>query len=423
MRRPTALSEVVNLDVPVKTEIYNNERKGAPNGGQPVLSVAVVDPIVERRNAVASVVCGVHSNNVMPRVTGLREVADFELMGSRNFDVVLLAVDGDRETALKTIEAICRGGFTTPIAYSKASNDDLLIRCMRAGLREFLVYPFAPGVVEEALSRVQGLDRVVPDRRIVAGKSFVFLGAKGGSGATTAACNFAISLAQESERSTLLLDLDLPLGDAALNLGITSEFSTVDALKDPERLDSRFLQELSTLHRSGLFVLGTPGRFFRSKVTNAAIDKLVAVASRTFEYVVVDAGSRWELSQTHLFDQASAIYLVTQVGIAELRNANRLITVCLQPYSSKLEIVLNRYKPEMFGIGAEYIDSALTRDAQWRIPNDYPAVREMQDTAVPFALKESDIQRSILGMARMASGLPSEQKKKKFNLFGTASRA
>jgi pilus assembly protein CpaE len=404
------------VDLPVTTET-KNERYWIANGGQHVLSVAVVDPILERRNAVASIVCGLRNCDVTPRVTPLREVADFGILTGQNFDVVLLAVDGDQEAALKTIEVLSHSSSATPIAYSEASNDGLLIRCMRAGVREFLIYPFPAGVIEEAFSRVHSRARIVPDTRKVTGKSFVFLGAKGGSGVTTAACNFAISMAQESERSTLLIDLDLPLGDAALNLGITSEFSAMDALRDPERLDSHFLEQLSVLHRSGLNVLGAPGKFLRSEITNGAIDKLVTVASKTFDYVVVDAGSRWELAATHLFDYVSTIYLVTQVGIAELRNANRLITGCLEPYSSKLEIVLNRYKSEVFGIGAESIDSALTREAQWRIPNDYPAVREMQDTAVPLALKESKIQRAIQVMARIASGLPAE-KKKKLSLFG-----
>lgn len=410
------------MDSPVTTDT-NIERYWIPNGGQHVLSVAVVDPILERRNAIANIVCGLRTSAVMPRVTPLRDVADFELLLSQNFDVVLLALDADQEAALKTISALSHRSSATAMAYSQVRNDDLLLRCMRAGVREFLIYPFETGAIEEAFSHASTRGRIVPDTRKVTGKSFVFVGAKGGAGVTTAACNFAISLAQESERSTLLIDLDLPLGDAALNLGITSEFSTVDALRDPERLDSVFLQQLTALHRSGLRVLGAPGKFHRGEVTNAAIDRLLTVASGAFEYVVVDAGSRWELSQTHLFDCASSVYLVTQVGISELRNANRLITGFLQPYSSKLEVVLNRYKPETFGIGTESIDSALTRRAQWRIPNDYAAVREMQDTAVPLALKESKIQRSILGMARMASGLPAENKRKKFSLFGMASGA
>lgn len=410
------------MNSPVTSE-SNHGANGSNRYGSAghVLSVAVVDPLIERRNAVASVVCGLHTNAVMPRVTTLREVADFELLISQNFDVVLLAVDGDQAAALKTIEALSRLGSAAPMAYSEASNDELLIRCMRAGVREFLVYPFAPGVIEEAFSRSENRGNVSPDTRKITGKSFAFLGAKGGSGVTTAACNFAISMAQESRRTTLLIDLDLPLGDAALNLGITSEFSTVDALLDPDRLDSIFLQQLAARHSSGLFVLGAPGKFLRSELTGAAVDRLITVASKTFEYVVVDAGSRWELTETRLFDFVSTIYLVTQVGIAELRNANRLITGCLQPYSSKLEIVLNRYKAEVFGIGSESIDGALTRQAQWKIPNDYSAVREMQDTATPLALKESRIQKAIQAMARFASGLPAEERKKRFSIFGLAS--
>ena len=132
----------------------------------------------------------------------------------------------------------------------------------------------------------------------------------------------------------------------------------------------------------------------------------IEVACKTFEYVVIDAGSRWDLAETRLFDMVSTIYLVTQIGIAELRNSNRLITGCLQPYSQKLEIVLNRHKDEMFGIEVQAIEKALTRQAQWRIPNDYAAVLEMQNTATPLALKESKIQRAIQTMAQIASGLP-----------------
>jgi|GEM_PF-2863252 len=76
-----------------------------------------------------------------------------------------------------------------------------------------------------------------------------------------------------------------------------------------------------------------------------------------------------------------------------------------------------------FGVELEAIEKALTRQAEWRIPNDYAAVLEMQNTATPLALKDSSIQRTIQKMARIASGLPDEQqrKKKRFGLFGFAS--
>ena len=101
---------------------------------------------------------------------------------------------------------------------------------------------------------------LAPEAKKVVGKSFVFIGAKGGSGGTTAACNFAVSMAKDSKKETLLIDLDLPLGDASLVLGVAGEFSTVDALSDPDRLDSTFLRKLLAQHSSGLYVLGAPGQ-------------------------------------------------------------------------------------------------------------------------------------------------------------------
>jgi pilus assembly protein CpaE len=419
------------MNSPDSLEMSNDMRalgagdaRGEAMGGRAqLLSIAILDPNFERRNAVTGILCGLGSNAIRPRVTSLMNMEDFRSLVKQDFRIVFVAVDGDPEDAMKTIEAVCSSGSAIAVAYSPSTNDDLLINCMRGGVREFLIYPFSPAVVEAALIRVNGRGLPAPEEKKVVGKSFVFIGAKGGSGGTTAACNFAISMAKDSKKETLLIDLDLPLGDASLVLGVPGEFSTFDALSDPDRLDSTFLRKILAQHSSGLYVLGAPGQFVGSRVTREAIERLIEVACRTFEYVVVDAGSHWDLAQTRVFDMVSTIYLVTQVGIAELRNANRLITGCLQPYSQKLEIVLNRYKDMKFGMESDAVERALTRQADWRIPNDFLAVQEMQNTATPLALKESRIQRAIQKMAQIASGLPNEQdrKKKKFGLFGFAS--
>jgi len=414
----------VEMSNDMRSQGANGDARGEAMGGRAkLLPIAILDPNFERRNAVTGILCGLGSSDIRPRVTSLMNLEDFQSLSKQEFKIVFVAVDGDAENAMKTVEAVCSNSSVIAVAYSPTTNDDLLINCIRGGVREFLVYPFAPAVVEAALKRVNSRGLPAQETKKVVGKSFVFIGAKGGSGGTTAACNFAVSMAKDSKKETLLIDLDLPLGDASLVLGAAGEFSAVDALADPERLDSTFLRKLLAQHSSGLYVLGAPGQFVKSTVTREGIEKLIEVASATFEYVVVDAGSRWDLAQTRVFDMVSTIYLVTQVGIADLRNANRLITGCLQPYSQKLEIVLNRYKDMKFGIESDAIEKALTRQADWRIPNDYEAVMEMQTTATPLALKESRIQRAIQKMARIASGLPDEQqpKKKRFGLFGFAS--
>ena len=135
---------------------------------------------------------------------------------------------------------------------------------------------------------------VVPPKK-TGGKLLVFLGGKGGSGVTTVACNFAVALVQECQQSAVLIDLDLPLGDAALSLGLTTQFSTADAIQNADRMDSNFFSKLLTTHNSGLPVLAAPGRFPHVQASNEAIEKMLTVARQDFGYVIIDAGSRFDL--------------------------------------------------------------------------------------------------------------------------------
>jgi pilus assembly protein CpaE len=215
-----------------------------------------------------------------------------------------------------------------------------------------------------------------------------------------------------------LIDLNLPLGDAAIDLGIKSRYSTLNALENFSRLDSSFLATMLVKHSSGLFVLAAPSELTTVQVSDDAIDKLLEVAAQDFDYVVVDAGSRLELQHTHLFDESSYIYLVTQIGVPELRNSNRLISKLSAAGSPKLSIVINRYDPRSQEISEEDIQKALTRPAEWKIPNNYAAVRRMQNTAVPLTEEDTEISRAIRQMTKAVSGqavVP--EKKKGFSFF------
>lgn len=245
------------------------------------------------------------------------------------------------------------------------------------------------------------------------------MGAKGGVGATSVACNFAVALAQDPDRKTLLIDLDLPLGDAALNLGIVAEFSTIDALQALDRLDGAFLGQLLVKHDSGVSVLAAPGKFPNYEPSAEALAKLIEVACEEFDNVVVDVGSRLNVQETPLFTHATTIYLVTQAGIPELPNSHRLINQVFSQGGPNLEIVLNRFESRTLGVSEEHITKALTRPAQWKVPNDHALVRKMQIDGSPLALGDSNVARMIRQMAQSVHGHPNEPapKKKGFSLF------
>jgi pilus assembly protein CpaE len=395
-------SKPVNSDSSLFLNDQNSDSLGAG-----LLSIALIVPDEDYRRAAVRVISACQSGEIREFASYPSSIDEVPSLLEQQYDSIIIELDSDPEHALELVENICAKGTTTVMLLSAKADSDLLVRCLRAGAREFLSMPLVESTVAEALLRASA--RRSPTSRLpkkASGRMLAFLGAKGGDGVTTLACNFAVSLAQESGQSTLLIDLDLPLGDAALNLGVVAEYSTINALQDASRLDSNLLSKLLVKHSSGVSVLAAPGRFPQFDASNEAIDKLLTVARQDFENVVIDMGSRLDLTETGIFRDGSTVYLVIQSHIAGLRNANRLISQYFTTDVPKLEIVLNRHQPRSLGVADDQITRALNRPPQWKIPNDYAAVRRMQHTAIPLALEDSPVSRLIRQMARSACGMP-----------------
>ncbi len=382
------------------------------------LSIAVISPDEQRRKAATRVLSECQIGPIREFISYPSDLNDVSRTLGDGFDIVLVDLDSDPEYALDLVESICIHRLATVMVYSAQADSGMLLRCMRAGAREFLTLPLDPGVVAEAMVRASVLRSTTHSAKKTDGSLLVFLNAKGGSGATTLACSFAVSLAQESARKTLLIDLNLPLGDVAINLGIKAQYSIVSAFQDFSRLDAHLLSSLLVRHDSGLRVLAAPSELITTHVSIEAIDKLLKVAREEFDYVVVDAGSRLDLQRKHLFDKSTTIYLITQVGVPELRNSHRLISQISAGGGPKLEIVINRFDPHNVEITEEQVTKALTMPAQWKIPNNYAAVRRMQNTATLLTQENSQISQVIRQMARSACGRPLiPEKKERFSLL------
>jgi Flp pilus assembly CpaE family ATPase len=389
------------------------------------LSVALIGPDEQRRRAAAYALAGCQGSEVREFTSYPPGLDDVPRLLEQRYDVIVIDLDSNPEYALELVESIGANGMATVMVYSAKADPDLLVRCMRAGAREFLTLPFAPSTMAEAMVRASARRPTTRPKK-AGGKLLVFFGAKGGAGVTTLACNFAVALAQEPSQSTLLIDLDLPLGDAALNLGLTAEYSTISALQESNRLDASFLAKLLVKHNSGLYVLAAPGKLPQYQASNESIDRLLTVARQDFDSVVVDVGSRLDFAGTAVFKEARTVYLVTQAAIPELRNSNRLISQFFSSGGPKLEVIVNRYDPRGSGVSDEHITKALTVPPSWKIPNDFAAVRQMQNTGTPLVLEDSSISRIIREMASTFTGLPVPQEKKKgfsFKGFGRGNSA
>jgi pilus assembly protein CpaE len=384
-----------------------------------VLSIAVISPDDERRKAAMNELSACHTGPVREFTAYYPDLSEVERVIGHSYDVVLVDMDSDIEYALELVHTISSQELAIAMVYSAKAEPELLVRCMRAGARELLRLPFSCGEMAEALSRASALLSSDSPVQKTAGKLLVFLGAKGGSGVTTLACNFAVSLAKEHKKKTILIDLNLPLGDAAISLGIKAEHTIVSAFQNVARLDSLFLSSMLVQHDSGLSVLAAPNELAPTFVSVEAIDKLLEVARREFDFVVVDAGSKLDLQRKHMFDDSATIYLVTQAGIPELRNCHRLISQLAETGGPKVEVVLNRYDARRMDLDEDHIVQALNRPVNWKIPNQYAAVRRMQNTAAPLSEEGAAISQVIRQMTESVCGRPPvpEKKKKRFSLF------
>jgi pilus assembly protein CpaE len=382
------------------------------------LSIAVIGPDIERWDMLVEALRQTTAKTPQHFPGYLdNEEATRALLDS-GFDAVLVDLDSNPDRALSTIGRICAMSPVPVMIYSERKDPELMLHCMRTGVREFLALPFDARIVRGALGRAVARNSPVPPRKKINCEMFVFFGSKGGAGVTTVACNFAVALAQDRSKRTLLIDLNIPLGDAALALGIDSKLSTVDALRNVDQLNPDALARFLTRHDSGLWVLAAPGCFPHVNFESQSIDRLLSVARLDFDYVVADAGSQLDLTEVPLFEQAAKMFMVTEVGIPELRNSNRLIIACPQQWSSKLEIVLNRYSRRTLGIGEAAIKKALTMRPRWRIPSDYNALRRSRIKSSALVLEDSPISEVIRKMAAASGGaMTLTAKKKRAGLF------
>ncbi len=386
--------------------------------GSRTLSIALIGPDEYHRRPISSALAEL-PGSVTREFSAYPALDDVPRLIDADYDVIVIELDTSPEYALELVENICGNSAITVMVYSAQVFPEMLVRCMRAGAREFLAPPITSATVAEAMVRASVRRPAVRHPKKAGGKLVIFAGAKGGSGVTTLASNFAVALAEESDKRALLIDLNLPLGNAAIELGVSTQFSTANVFQNAANLDANFLLKLLVKHSSGLLVLAAPDNYTQVQASSESVEKLLNVARQEFDYVVIDAGSSFGASAKALFQPGVTVFLVVQVSIAELRNSNRLITDLFKVTGVELEIVLNRYAPRVVGVDEASITKALTMSAKWKIPSDYAAATSAQNTAVPLVTKDSPISKVIRQMTRVVTRLPeTTEKKKRFGIFG-----
>jgi pilus assembly protein CpaE len=339
-----------------------------------------VEKALSRVDGVNIVECSVSDDRPLRKI-GKKELPD----------VLIVEINGHREQDMVDLERVIEGygeRLTVFVTY-REGDLDVMRRLMRAGVKDAFPQPLQ---IQELVLEITGVISAKRERlrqaRSRKGAVTAFLNAKGGSGATTIAVNVAYELAANHEAKTLLIDLDIQFGIAALCLDIKGESTVMDALDAPRRLDPVFLQALVTKHSSGLDVLMSPGKLGSIEEVGAdAVQRLIETAVEDYDFVVVDLPRVFLPWMVTALKLADPVMLVVQNTLATIRDC-RLILDRLPALGvplANLELVNNRAMADVASVSIDELKQVLSHERIHRVRNDYSAAVVAQDEGKPVS--------------------------------------
>ena len=331
-----------------------------------------------------------------------------EIVSQTTPEIAIIDIDSDEEKAMQLVESISKTHPTIGvIVVSSQTDGQMILRAMRSGAREFLTSPIQIDELVGALDRVAANSN--GKQRSNAGNIIAVAGASGGVGNTSIAVNLAVALATNPERSVVLIDLDLALGDADVFLDMIPDYTLLDVAQNISRLDLALLRKSLTKHESGVFLLPRPVQIEdMSSISNDDLKRVIGLLKASFTHLIIDLSKSYSRLDITALEAADSIVLLTQLDLPCLRNVVRLLS-SLETYDNvndKIRIVVNRVGLDKMQISSTKAEETIDRDIFWRIPNNYPVISECRNNGVPLLenAKNAAITQSICELAEKLSG-------------------
>lgn len=305
-------------------------------------------------------------------------------------EILLIHLDPNPEAMMNVVAPLieARKDQLAVIAMSEDRDAELVVRAMRAGMREFLWKPFPPEQLSDILRRVRS-ESNSPNRRL--GRLIPIMGTCGGVGVTTLATNLAVELAQLTDKEwshgnvlanqatpqvprVAVADLDYRFGQVAMFLDAQATYTIADLCDTPERIEPQMIERVMVKHPSGVHVLAHPNDMERAERISAAqtAGALVALQEH-YDFIVVDGPIRFDPTARAVLDMTDVCLLVLQLVVPSVRNTDRIISeFSRNGYNlDRIRIVCNRFGREAGYLESADVEATLGRKLDWTIPDDW----------------------------------------------------
>ncbi len=323
--------------------------------------------------------------------------------------LLVVNLDPEPQASLERLAAVMQQAPDLAVwVMSESTDPQLLMEAMHLGVREFIALPAQAERLQRAIEKLSRSRRGSASPA----KLLVFVPVVGGCGATTAACNVAVSLA--SKGRCALIDLDMDGGMVAEALDLHPRFSIADLATG--QVDSNLIANALTVHESsGLKVLSRPEMpEDAQRVDAAAVSRLLGTMAEMFDYIVVDSDLSMDPTHVAALKPADEIVLVMQLNVPSVRNAGRYlqalrrngINVGRLNQPGRVRLVVNRMVKRGNEISPEAAERALGLKLEWSIPNDFRNTMSAINYGEPVVLRSprAEISTSLAGLAHLLNG-------------------
>jgi pilus assembly protein CpaE len=334
-----------------------------------------------------------------------------ETLPAKAINVCFVDADSMPEYALEILSDVTRINPTIGVvALFQKDNPDFLLRCLRQGATDFLLQPFTPEHLADALGKVAKLQPNDGSSQKEPARVYAVIPAKGACGATTLACNLAYQWKRLGAKKILLCDLDPLAGTVSFLLKIKSNYSFMDTVSRAREMDEDLWRAM-TVNLNGVDVLLAPELLVEGVNDLRDVSPILDYARLNYEIVILDAGSAygdWNLSIARL---ASEILLVTTNELPALQAAQRALSYLDSNRVGrwKIKLLVNRYHKDV-GLSREVIGTALHTEVFHLVPSDYDAVQRALMDGKPIP-PNSDFGKAMSQLADRLAGREEKQKK------------
>lgn len=290
----------------------------------------------------------------------------------------------DALTAMDALADVCDVD-TRVVAIGETNDIGLYRGLMQMGVSDYLVKPVAAESLVDAFARALRSEPA-PVAASGAGKTVAVVGARGGVGATSVALSLAWSLAHEQRRRTVLLDLDLQFGAAALNLDLEPGRGLREILSNPERIDSLLVSSAMVQESPNLRVLAAEESLDDDvQIGDAGVQALLGVLAGAGDAVIVDTPRRTDGGARELLSSADTVVVVVDLSLAAMRDAQRLIAMIgARRPQGEILVVANRVGGVTGEVPRAEFERAIGRPLDAVIPADERAAAAAAELAKPL---------------------------------------